>query len=185
MKTLQRALLGVTISTAALVPQEAKAALFDFSYIFSTGQVAGNLEGTLQGDGNTVLINSFFNLTFAGSAAPNLPFTVSATQLFFGIGNPPATSLNGIFQDFFACDSNACIDGFGLAIFSPFGPIALSGPSFGPTFEVYNSLNWSLTPVSVPGPLPLLGVAAAFGYSRKLRKRIKDSKPEVISTTAV
>jgi hypothetical protein len=26
---------------------------------------------------------------------------------------------------------------------------------------------------SVPGPLPLLGAAAAFGFSRKLRKRIK------------
>ena len=25
----------------------------------------------------------------------------------------------------------------------------------------------------VPGPLPILGVAAAFGFSRKLRKRIK------------
>ena len=25
---------------------------------------------------------------------------------------------------------------------------------------------------SVPGPLPLLGIGAAFGYSRKLRKRI-------------
>jgi hypothetical protein len=34
----------------------------------------------------------------------------------------------------------------------------------------------------VPGPLPVLGVAAAFGYSRKLRKRIKDSKtPEIMS----
>jgi hypothetical protein len=34
----------------------------------------------------------------------------------------------------------------------------------------------------VPGPLPLLGVGAAFGYSRKLRKRIKTSKtPEVLS----
>ena len=28
----------------------------------------------------------------------------------------------------------------------------------------------------VPGPLPLFGVAAAFGFSRKLRKRINDSK---------
>lgn len=26
---------------------------------------------------------------------------------------------------------------------------------------------------SVPGPLPILGIAAAFGFSRKLRKRIK------------
>jgi hypothetical protein len=34
----------------------------------------------------------------------------------------------------------------------------------------------------VPGPLPLLGVGAAFGYSRKLRKRIKTSKTsEVMS----
>jgi hypothetical protein len=34
----------------------------------------------------------------------------------------------------------------------------------------------------VPGPLPLLGVGAAFGFSRNLRKRIKGSKsPEVIS----
>jgi hypothetical protein len=34
----------------------------------------------------------------------------------------------------------------------------------------------------VPGPVPLLGVGAAFGFSRKLRKRIKGSKsPEGIS----
>ena len=39
--------------------------------------------------------------------------------------------------------------------------------------------------VKVPGPLPILGAAAAFGFSRKLRKRLKSSKPEVISTTEV
>ena len=37
----------------------------------------------------------------------------------------------------------------------------------------------------VPGPLPILGAAAAFSYSRKLRKSLKASKPEVISTTEV
>ena len=31
----------------------------------------------------------------------------------------------------------------------------------------------STTSTSVPGPLPILGLAAAFGFSRKLRKRIK------------
>ncbi len=31
----------------------------------------------------------------------------------------------------------------------------------------------SLVPAPVPGPLPILGVGAAFGFSRKLRKRIK------------
>jgi hypothetical protein len=37
-------------------------------------------------------------------------------------------------------------------------------------------------PPQVPGPLPWLGAAAAFGYSRKLRKRIKGSTtPKVTS----
>jgi hypothetical protein len=39
--------------------------------------------------------------------------------------------------------------------------------------------------VPVPGPLPILGLGAVLGYSRKLRKLFKSSKPEVISTTAV
>ena len=30
---------------------------------------------------------------------------------------------------------------------------------------------------AVPGPLPLIGVAAAFGYSRKLKRRIKSTVP--------
>ena len=33
------------------------------------------------------------------------------------------------------------------------------------------------TSTSVPGPLPLLGVGAALGFSRKLRRRIKGSTP--------
>jgi hypothetical protein len=38
------------------------------------------------------------------------------------------------------------------------------------------------TSASVPGPLPALGAAATFGFSRKLRKRINSSKlPEVMS----
>jgi hypothetical protein len=35
---------------------------------------------------------------------------------------------------------------------------------------------------TVPGPLPLLGLGVTFGYSRKLRKRIKTSNtPEGMS----
>ena len=39
-------------------------------------------------------------------------------------------------------------------------------------------VNASASPASVPGPLPILGLAAAFGFSRKLRKRIKASNSE-------
>jgi len=34
----------------------------------------------------------------------------------------------------------------------------------------------TLKPAAVPGPLPALGAVAAFGFSRKLRNRIKASK---------
>jgi hypothetical protein len=39
-------------------------------------------------------------------------------------------------------------------------------------------------PVSTPGPLPLFGVAAAFGFSRKLRNRIKVTRTTVLSRAA-
>jgi hypothetical protein len=38
---------------------------------------------------------------------------------------------------------------------------------------------------SVPGPLPLIGLCAVFGYSRKLRKLNQVRKPELIRTAAV
>ncbi|MBD2548490.1 hypothetical protein H6G65_02595 [Microcystis elabens FACHB-917] len=41
------------------------------------------------------------------------------------------------------------------------------------------------TTTAAPGPLPILGLGAVFCYSRKLRKIIKSSKPELIRTTAV
>jgi hypothetical protein len=38
--------------------------------------------------------------------------------------------------------------------------------------------------IPTPGPLPLLGVGAAFGFSRNLRKRIKTNQREVINAIA-
>jgi hypothetical protein len=60
------------------------------------------------------------------------------------------------------------------------------------TFDSIGTVNVTQTPItefvdpaSVPGPLPLFGVGAAFAYSRKLRNRIKTSKmPEVMSAIA-
>jgi hypothetical protein len=53
----------------------------------------------------------------------------------------------------------------------------------GLTFDSSGTVNVTQTPITfntsaVPGPLPLFGVGAAFGWSRKLRKRINSSKPE-------
>jgi hypothetical protein len=53
----------------------------------------------------------------------------------------------------------------------------------GDTISVQVNAGGSLA--NVPGPLPILGVAAAFGFSRKLRKRIKLHKgTSDISTSA-
>ena len=42
-----------------------------------------------------------------------------------------------------------------------------------------------LDPDEVPGPLPALGAAAAFGFSRKLRKRIKSNANPVPTTHSI
>lgn len=54
--------------------------------------------------------------------------------------------------------------------------VASSGPNLadGAQRAIFGSQSISLQPPSaVPGPLPLLGAGAAFGYSRRLRKRAK------------
>ncbi len=48
-------------------------------------------------------------------------------------------------------------------------PLFNTNPDF---FDISDSA----TPVRIPGPLPLLGAAVAFGWGRKLRKRVKSSR---------
>jgi hypothetical protein len=94
-------------------------------------------------------------------------------------------------------DNYVSFGGFAFDVFNLDGtfdePYQLFTVGASPTDGIYTSLkpgDYAGCPGScvgakinpVPGPLPLLGVGAAFGYSRKLRKRIKSSKPEVIST---
>ena len=52
----------------------------------------------------------------------------------------------------------------------PWAQAALIGPTGGGSSGGGSTSGGT---ASVPGPLPILGVAAAFGFSRKLRKRIK------------
>ena len=54
---------------------------------------------------------------------------------------------------------------------TPEGPFSLNSWSISVTDE--NGPGPGPTPADVPGPLPLFGLAAAFGWSRLLRKRIR------------
>ena len=59
-------------------------------------------------------------------------------------------------------------------------------PSYiGDTIIVKVNASSSDSPASVPGPLPLLGLGAAFGISRKLRKRIKPHRGTRAVSTSV
>jgi hypothetical protein len=59
----------------------------------------------------------------------------------------------------------------------PGGPDLPVGAAFLDTEPQASSARWAYAHLApVPGPLPLFGAAAAFGFSRKLRKRINDSK---------
>jgi hypothetical protein len=55
------------------------------------------------------------------------------------------------------------------------------GSNWGPLNATYTFAQADLVP-PVPGPLPLFGAAAAFGFSRKLRQRIKAGSNSVSSS---
>jgi len=59
---------------------------------------------------------------------------------------------------------------------SPFTSVSISGGD--PNGFAMAQFRYAIqqSPQQVPGPLPIFGVATAFIYSRKLRKRIKESK---------
>jgi len=56
------------------------------------------------------------------------------------------------------------------------------GPGYGGPQAGWAQATPYTSPAAVPGPLPLFGAAAAFGFSRKLRKRIKSSTNAISSS---
>ena len=55
-----------------------------------------------------------------------------------------------------------------LSLIYPGNPTSASPGYFGPNFQY--------SEVPVPGPLPVFGAATAFGFSRRLRKRIRSNR---------
>ena len=56
-------------------------------------------------------------------------------------------------------------------------------PNTGTVMSISNTYTQTNQTQVVPGPLPILGIGAAFGFSRKLRKRIKGSGAAEMMTT--
>jgi hypothetical protein len=178
-----KALLGsalVTLGVAAgslLAPQAASALDFTFSFDASFGGVTGSdlsVTGLIRGlvDGQTI--------------APKTITVTNTSDPINGIGTYSFGSGEGftleggvitVSQWRGSLDANYAlsffmIDGEPLAALREFDLLILGQPTFSPA-----------SPAGVPGPLPIFGAAAAYGYSRRLRKRINGSNNTFSTTT--
>jgi hypothetical protein len=171
------AAISVAAGVISIGWQESVLAITPFKFFYDTGAgiLTGHLSGHVLADGNTVEIDTISNVLLDG----NSTFSPYAVANLLTESPPGITSLDGLIQNFIACSPslNNCSEGFllisnGIAFYDN-----SDNDVYGPSGD-YIPENWTLTRVSaqVPGPLPALGAAAAFGYSRKLRKRIAMSK---------
>jgi hypothetical protein len=81
------------------------------------------------------------------------------------LGFPNPASRAPLFA--WACSSSACPDVFSKVYFGTATSTIQNGANQSSVYATATLYS------PVPGPLPLFGAAAAFGFSRKLRKRIK------------
>jgi hypothetical protein len=85
---------------------------------------------------------------------------------------------DGLTEYFFSAYGLSGVKAFSLRDISPL--VDAADPTAFPTFLDFTPGSMALTmkaregaPASVPGPLPALGLSAAFAFSRKLRRRVK------------
>jgi hypothetical protein len=160
-----RTLAGAALLAAGLQAGAASALSFNFTFSgpgipTNPGIVTGIVEGLVDNASNQITgvtatitssTNGPSNITFSNGAGSG--FDVSGGQITGGgltwFGTNEVLELNGLFSSYITASFNEITTSNGFPIYTP------------------------LSPASVPGPLPLLGAGAAFGWSRRLRRRIK------------
>ncbi|MEA5416984.1 hypothetical protein [Synechococcus sp. BA-132 BA5] len=182
---LASATLGLAASPAQALTQ------------FAGDYAPGNWTQTIGGDGSIDTSGAPSSITLIssndGSGAQDTDFTIAA---------PTAGTVS--FDWNFSTADGAAYDPFGYLLNGAFTQLTnndgaqtqsgsasfsvLSGDVFGfrqnSTDSIFGRASTTISnfngptapaPASVPGPLPLLGAGAAFGWSRQLRKRIRAS----------
>ncbi|MCP9902322.1 hypothetical protein KBZ12_17265 [Cyanobium sp. Cruz CV13-4-11] len=184
-------------SGLAAEPGQAKAVL-TYNIFESAGNVVVQTSGSLNFTGATQsgpfgcstfngAIYSNFAAICTGTDALVPTYPITGPGNFNGSGLFPASSVTGIFTALLGTNGVFMID----PAYISNSPIVSSATFNSQTLATLNFTTtgligtWSLTGTSetiqviigapaaaVPGPLPLLGAGAAFGWSRRLRKRI-------------
>lgn len=168
---------GLCAATSILLP--ARVSALDFDFLIRDLGVSGYIQGLSETSGLAYSQPTRVVLQTAGSTqAPlgeygreNLDPCFNATNCF--IGNNAFIVSDGAITAYnwrgLSSDNAFVLDFFFLGA-------ALYEPDDDPALRDYRRVEFSLRSPSVPGPLPLLGVGAAFGFSRKLRNRLSASK---------
>jgi hypothetical protein len=174
--SLAKPALGVTLAMAALTAGQAQAFVV-------------NVEGQ---DWDVTTFTGSFNDNEAKFNVGEMPWwgSESLASLFAGAVGSSLGAPNGLHAtlrswgpkfSFAACDTTCGYLGQYSVELTSGSPVVTPGlEPKGLESNGGRPLTWARAtpytpPAGAPGPLPALGVAAAFGYSRKLRKRIKCS----------
>lgn len=181
---MKNIIIATTIFSCFFMPK-AEATLFDFSYISSLGTIRGYIEGTLQNDNNTVVVNNIPDfLTLNNIPKHSMPHLFSFDH-WKGLNQSglPTLTLNGSYMDFIACELT-CSTGSAFlfsvgTIFSstnwprmPFfeGNMGYWGSGVP---EYFYTTNYSLIPVdnSIPVPSTLSLLVNGSAYMAWLRRK--------------
>jgi hypothetical protein len=139
---------------------------FGFSNVSSTDHIFG---------GQSLALTKPASYNYKVKIAPGSPnlfygyitdssggFGFNATNTLTAAGGGTVTSSNGnLSTPYFFSPSTP-------------GPLAFTA-TITPVSGTFNSFSDTIVQEEVPGPLPLLGAGVAFGFSRKLRQRVKTS----------
>lgn len=188
-RLIGRAAFGAALLTSCLQAGAASALSFDFSFtgidnFNSPAEVVGTVAGLVdnlngQTTGLTVTIEmSWYRIWILPSEFTDADY-ISGTG--FDVADGLVTGVNIFYKselykdDSFSLFHNLFLGNQGL--YSPEYSDNHGGYNLDPDSNSTNTLRFApvFTPVapSAPGPLPLFGAAAAFGWSRQLRRRIK------------
>ena len=128
---------------------------------------------TITGSDNGFSSGFFSNANTDYTIAVGLAGPVSFNWSYSSTDSPPFDGFGYLLNGNFTLLADNVSQGSGFTQFN-----VLAGDTFGfRVFALDNCRDPGIATISnfsapVPGPLPLLGVGAAFGYSRRLRRRI-------------
>ncbi len=199
-KALNLLALGIASAATFAPPVSAVQLQQDFEGVYAPSNWTFTSDPAL-GDGSVNTSGAPASITVTGSdnGVPSNFFGNVNTDYTIAVGLAGPVSFDWSYSSSDCCS----FDGFGYLLNGSFTQLAqndfqgsgstqfnvLAGDTFGfRVFATDNVVGPGIATISnfsapVPGPLPLLGVGAAFGYSRRLRRRINLSTGPVSSAS--